>query len=85
MKTRSVHPTRTGDLSTKYRLKIVDDPSSPGTHEAEQRLISLLRDLADQPTLLMCGPEWPQKVSFYHNGTAWVLEAEADGYTQQST
>lgn len=84
MKSRSVHATQSGYTSTKYRLKIEDDPSAEDSAEAGGRLLALLRDLVDQPVLLMCGPVSPQKVRLWHSGSCWVLEAEAEVHTPQS-
>jgi len=82
MQSRSVKNRRIGDRLLRYTLKVVDDPSLPNSHEAATRLTLFLRDLLDQPALLMCGPVTLSTMRLHHNGEAWVLEAEADVYTE---
>jgi hypothetical protein len=82
MQSRTVKPRRVGDRLVRYALRITDDPSAPNTHESAARLRQLLQDLVEQPALLMCGPATPSHLRVHHNGTAWVLDAEADVYTE---
>lgn len=84
MRSRTVHTTRTGDASFKWRLRIEDDLSSPDTEESFRLQMALLRSLVEQPELLMCGPIPAQKLRLFHSGKSWVIEAEAEVFAPQS-
>jgi hypothetical protein len=73
---RKVAETRVGEKLVRYRTRIEDDPSSTGW-EQRQALYRLLGTLTQVPDLLNCGLSAPQKISIYHSGLSWVVEAEA--------
>jgi hypothetical protein len=84
MKSRTTHSTKVSETTVKYRLRIEDIPSAVDSQEAHGRMTTLLRAVVDQPALLMCGPAPPSSLRVYHNGFAWILEAEATVFTPQS-
>jgi hypothetical protein len=67
---------------TRYRLRIEDLPSGKGSMQSRVRLGTLFQTIADQPSLLNCGPATPEKITIHHDGNTWVVEAEAveDGH-----
>jgi hypothetical protein len=73
---RKVAETRIGEKLVRYRTRIEDDPSTPGW-EQRQALYRLLGTLIQTPDLLNCGLNAPAKLSIYHSGQSWVVEAEA--------
>lgn len=81
MHSRTVKTRRIGDKTVHYTVRIVDTPSEPGTREAADQQRRLLQELVDQPSLLMCGPVPFATLRMHHNGTAWVVEIEADVFT----
>lgn len=74
---RTVATTQIGTHEERHRVRIEDYPSARDSQESRVRLYALLRELVDVPSLLSCGYSPPQKISFYHSGTAWIIEAEA--------
>lgn len=78
MKTRSISSRRIGERLVRWTTKIVDDPSEEGSDLSGVQLRRLFQDLAESPALLMCGSELCEKLTITHNGTSWVLEAQAD-------
>jgi hypothetical protein len=68
---------RIGDAQVRYRTRLEDDPSVIGSWEARNRLLSLFQTILHSPDLINCGLNFPHRISINHNGTAWVIEAEA--------
>lgn len=82
MKSRTVNVRRIGERAYRHALRIVDDPSERFSLESRTNLLNLLKELSDQPSLLMCGTEFSEKLTITHNGEAWILEAEAEVYVE---
>lgn len=78
MRARHVNQRRDSDTNVRHTLKIVDIPSEPGTQLAAERRRHLLREVAADDRLLMCGPADFEKFRMYHSGHEWVIECEAD-------
>ncbi len=74
---RTVSEARVGERLVRYRTRLEDDPSPQNSWEARQRLFTLLQTIYQTPDLINCGLSTPQKMSWYHSGTSWVIEAEA--------
>jgi hypothetical protein len=74
---RTVSEARVGDNQVRYRTRIEDDGSQQNSWEARRKLLDLLGTILQSPDLMNCGFNTPQKLSIYHSGTGWVLEAEA--------
>lgn len=84
LKSRKVFSTRISDSIVKYRLTIEDISTEKGSSEARIRQLALLQELLDSPVLLRCGPLIFDTMQMFHNGTSWVISAEADVYEPQS-
>lgn len=74
---RTVSEAEVGDKLVRYRTRIEDDPSPQGSLEARNRLMNLFQTILYSPDLINCGLNAPQKMSIYHGGEFWVIEAEA--------
>lgn len=68
-----------GDKHYRYSFRLYHDPSSVETGDVDRALHNLLHEFVDQPALLRCGPGYPQKLAIYHDGSRWVVAAEAEG------
>ena len=53
------------------------DPCRIGAPESKIRQYQLLQAIAEMPDLTTCATESFQTLHVYHDGTAWVAEAEA--------
>lgn len=62
----------------RYRLVINDDPSGPDRLDIQRRMLPFIQSILDQPTLLQCGMAYPERFAVFHNGTNFVLSAEAE-------
>lgn len=62
----------------RYRLVINDDPSGPDRQEIQRRMFQFIQAILDQPSLLQCGMAYPERFAIFHNGTNFVLSAEAE-------
>lgn len=83
---RVVKAVPIGEGKTRWRLRVEDDKSdSENPNYVDARLIAFLGTLAGSPSLLHCGPVYFRKASLYHDGKAWVLEAETEAPGAQST
>jgi hypothetical protein len=63
-----------GDHHTKlkrYSLVLEDELS-------DRDLRVFLQSLVDTPTLMLCGLAYPKQLAIHHNGTSWVLQAQAE-------
>lgn len=77
---RHLTNTPIGDHVTKrqrYGLVLEDDPSGTNPLEMQTRLLKFLQSVVDQPALMQCGLAYPERFVVHHNGTSWVLQAEA--------
>lgn len=78
---RTVTPIDIGDHNNKrkrFMLLIVDDPSGPARTDIIRRRDVFLASLVDNPTLLQAGPAFVEKLTIFHNGKSWMLQAEAE-------
>lgn len=73
---RTVSETQVGEHQMRYRVRLEDDPSTPGWM-ADRRLIDFLNLLGSTPDLINCGYSKPQKLVLFHSGEGWVAEGEA--------
>lgn len=67
----------------RYRTRIEDEESPPGSDEARIRQYDFMRSLLGQWTLVTCGMQMFQTLKVYHDGTRWIAEAEATVDTDQ--
>lgn len=74
---RSVSEATVADNMVRYRTRIVDDPSPRDSWESRNKLLNLFQTILMTPDLINCGLNPPQKMSWYHSGESWVVEAEA--------
>jgi len=76
---RQLKVIRVGVNESQYRVRIEDnDPTSRHLAPGVVR-IRFLRELADNPLLLDCGPLPFQKMTVRQDGGVWVAELEATG------
>lgn len=68
----------------RYRARILDVDSAPGTEEALRRQFQFLNEVASQPAVLACGVTMFHKMSMFHDGLRWVIELEAAVKAPQS-
>lgn len=73
-------PVQIGEKHHRYTLKIFDNPTEPGTPDYHRRRIEFMREFVEQPALLQVGPTYAQKMTIWHDGTRWVLSAEAEAF-----
>lgn len=66
-----------GDGETRYRTRLTGDPAPFEEVDPRTGLFTFLRSVVDMPDLVSCGLNTPQKMTIYHNGAAWVIDAEA--------
>ena len=67
---------RISEKEVLEKTRVTDDESDlPGF--IEYRRYEFIRELADNPSLLMCGSVNYQKLNIFHNGKEWIAEAEA--------
>lgn len=68
------------NLGSKTRHKVRIESDQCREPPSLTRLIQnqMIEHLANVPDLLVCGPEPFQKLSMYHDGDKWVIEAEAE-------
>jgi hypothetical protein len=71
-------PVQVGPKTTRHSFRLYHDPSSLEDGTKSVALVALLREFVDQPALLRCGPVFPEKMAFHHDGTRWVVIAEAE-------
>jgi len=62
----------------RYRICITGFPCQLKTNDARVQLANLIRQISDEPHLLICGPALAEKIQIKHNGEGWILEAEAE-------
>ena len=65
------------DDTVRTRARIESDACEKGSLHARQIATSLFQNIADDPSLLLCGYEQFQTLKMHHNGERWVIELEA--------
>ena len=70
------HSVPNGEL-VRTTIRIEGNDCQPETPEALFYRDLLLRNIADDPHLLDCGPVAFQKFRMDHNGQRWIIEAAA--------
>jgi hypothetical protein len=73
----TLHKQVQDDDRVKFSVSVTGDDCPAEGLLSHQRQMELLRLLADQPTLALCGPGPFQTLVMAHNGTAWVVRLEA--------
>jgi hypothetical protein len=71
-------PVQIGDKKTRHSFRLYYDPSSVETGDKAKSLVKLLQEFGDNPSLLLCGPSYPEKMAIYHDGSRWIVAAEAE-------
>ncbi len=71
-------PVQIGDKLSRHSFRLYYDPSSVEDGNISRSLHALLAEFVNQPTLLQCGPGYPQKMAIYHDGMRWIVAAEAE-------
>jgi hypothetical protein len=69
--------TKMDDHQERIRVRIESDPCEKGSLLAREYKMSLLHNLAANPSLLQCGDQDFQTMKMFHNGDRWLIEAEA--------
>lgn len=72
---RILTSTDLGNGRTRYRVRIESDECANDLIEPIKQM--LMRNFADSPHLLHCGPGPFQQLKMTHNGNIWIVEAEA--------
>lgn len=76
---RFVSETNIGSNRKRHKTVIHDTvETTPHSQEACIRQNLMIQALADTPDLLNCGYLRPEKITLYHDGVRWVVEAEAE-------
>lgn len=70
-------PVSIGENLARYTFRVYDDASDPAVDNLGIRLVRFMQEFVDQPALLRCGPVFAQKIAITHDGTRWVMAAEA--------
>jgi len=71
-------PQKIGDEQVRHRVRLEDSVESrEGTVDWIARQQAMLGAVLATAELLHCGPGRWQKLSMYHDGERWVIEAEA--------
>lgn len=65
------------DGTVVHRTKIESPECDPGTELCNFHQRRLFQMISDRFELTSCGPAPFQKMRVYHDGSRWVLEAEA--------
>ncbi len=74
MTTREVN---LGESQVRRTVKIDGEECVAGTQGAFKALFSLMGDLINTPGTFVYLQNSPSEVRFFHNGTRWVIEAQA--------
>lgn len=65
------------DGTVVHRTRLQTDECEPGTEICNFLQRRLFQTLSDSFELVSCGPAPFQKMKVFHDGSRWVLEAEA--------
>lgn len=66
-----------GNNNVCVRVILEGEPCEKNTQEYQMYRYELLKQLAENNNLLLCGPSYFEMLRIYHNGRCWVAEAEA--------
>lgn len=80
---KSISQVRIGDNLLRFKIRIEDSVSEFGTLACRARQRAFLRELVDNEGILACGTSDFQKMHMFHDGKAWVVEAEAEVEMEQ--
>lgn len=61
----------------RYLVRLEGEDNAMGSADCWNEQQVMLRAIVDSPDLLFCGPSRPQMIRMSHNGTTWIIEAEA--------
>jgi hypothetical protein len=75
--TRKTTNVDIGNGKVRARTRIEGDACEQGTFEARHSQYTLLSAIGATPDLTACALVAFEKLTMYHNGTSWVVEAEA--------
>lgn len=62
----------------RYRVVITGFPCPPGSPEVRIQQYNILRQISNEPHLLLCGTQLPDRITVKHDGEGWTVEAEAE-------
>ena len=82
---KTTNSVRIGDTGHRVTTRIEDEPSDPSEPTFRYRQYWFFRELAENQALLDCGYEKYQRLTIYHNGSAWVAESEAEIYAEDTS
>jgi uncharacterized protein YciI len=71
-------PVQISEKRFRHSFRLYHDPSSADDGTKDRALHRLLQEFVDQPALLRCGPGFPEKMAIYHDGSRWIVAAEAE-------
>lgn len=72
--------SRLEDNKSRWRIRVEDVNTLPGSPEFALRQTLFLEELAlNSHMLLNCGPVRYQRIAIFHDGDKWICEAEAIG------
>lgn len=74
---RVVSKVKMGGRLVRHRVRLDGDDCPVGAQVRRFQQHQLLRHVADTPDLLICGGLPFEKLAMQHDGTRWVIEAEA--------
>jgi hypothetical protein len=76
MLSRHLKTINQGDV-TLYRVLIESEDCEWGTQHCKYVQFELLGYIANDPSVSACGYSEFKKLTMLHNGTKWIVEAEA--------
>jgi hypothetical protein len=71
-------PVQISEKRARHSFRLYQDPSSEVTGDKVRALHKLFEEFVNLPSLLQCGPGYPEKVAIYHDGQRWIVAAEAE-------
>lgn len=80
--TRRLREVQLTDGRVKYIVTIEDEPS--GIEQKRRALHAVLQQLAESPSLLVCGTVACEVLSLRHDGERWIVTAEATAKKEQA-
>ena len=66
-----------GTSQVRYIVTLTSDPVMAGALDMNQKQHEMLRTLADQPEMCICGPGRFDKLRMDFNGSEWVIQMES--------
>lgn len=74
---RTIKRINVGDSQVRVVVRLEADQCMPKSHEAFVVLVTTMQMIVGMPALLSGDMPAPDKVTFEHDGTRWVVEASA--------